>query len=246
MKYLFLYCLLCASLALPAHGLSMSSQQRGQKAKDPETVRAFVRQTYIEGIPFNEVQRMSPSLALPVLIKMLDDSRDEQYWTNIVVTLGMLGDSRAVDPLINFITRSEERSELSPPQAVAKTSAVMSLGYIVNKTGKGQALTFLAEGIDPQVWENRNIQWSSSLYPSMRERNTQLATMSILGLAISGRPEAKKILRDLQHPVDPRSMDVRQKLPGIENVVEDALKEHAKISRDGLKKYDESMQRRGK
>jgi HEAT repeat protein len=148
MKHLFLYCLLCASLALPARGLSMTSQQRGQKANDPETIRAFVRKTYMEGIPYNQVQRMSPSLALPVLIKMLDDPRDEQYWTNIVVTLGMLGDGRAVNPLINFITRSEERSELSPPQAEAKTSAVMSLGYIVNKTGNRQALTFLAEGVD--------------------------------------------------------------------------------------------------
>jgi hypothetical protein len=225
----------------------MNSQQHRQKANDPETVRAFVRQTYIEGIPFNEVKRMSPSLALPVLIKMLDDSREEQYWTNIVVTLGMLGDSRAVAPLINFITRSEERSELSPPQAVAKTSAVMSLGYIINKTIKGQALTFLAEGVDPQVWENRNIQWSSSFYPSMRERNNQLATMSILGLAISGRPEAEKILRDLQHPApDSQSMAVRQRLPGIENVIEDAVKEHAKISRDGLQKYYEPRQRRGR
>jgi hypothetical protein len=160
--------------------------------------------------------------------------------------MGMLGDSRAVDPLINFIKRSEDPSELSPPQAIAKTSAVMSLGYIVNKTGKGQALTFLAEGIDPQVWENRNIQWSSSLYPSMSDRNTQLATMSVLGLAISGRPEAGKILRDLQQPVDPRSMDVRQKLPQIGSIVEAALKEHAKISRDGLESYNESIQHRGR
>jgi hypothetical protein len=206
MKRFYLYCLLCASLALPAYGLSMSLQQRAQTATDPETVRAFVRQTYIAGIPFKEVQGMSPDVALPVLITMLDDSRDAQYWANIVVTLGMLGDSRAVAPLIDFIARSEERPELSPPQAVAKTSAVMS-------------------------------------HPSMRERNTQLATMSILGLAISGRPEAEKILRDLQVPVDQRSMDVRQRLPGIESVIEDALKEHARISRDGLEKYDESMQR---
>ena len=210
MKRFYLYCLLCASLALPAYGLSMSLQQRAQTATDPETVRAFVRQTYIAGIPFKEVQGMSPDVALPVLITMLDDSRDAQYWANIVVTLGMLGDNRAVEPLINFIARSEEPPELSPPQAVAKTSAVMSVGYIVNKTGKGPAFTFLAEGVDPQVWENRNIRWSSSFYPSTRERNIQLATMSIIGLAISGRPEAEKILRDLQVPVDQRSMDVRQ------------------------------------
>jgi hypothetical protein len=190
---------------------------------------------------------MSPSLALPVLIKMLDDPRDEQYWANIVMTLGMLGDSRAVGPLINFITRSEEPSELSAPQTVAKTSAVMFLGYIVNKTGKGQALTFLAEGVDPQVWENRNIQWSSYFYPLTRERNNQLAVMSIIGLAISGRPEAKKILRGLQHPVsDPNSMVVRQRLPEIANVIDDALKANEKISRDGLKKYYESTRRPGR
>jgi len=174
---------------------------------------------------------------------MLDDAREAPYWANIVVTLGMLGDTRAVAPLIRFIARSEEGQELTTAQSVAKTSAVMSLGYIVNKTGMGDAFTFLAEGVDPQVWENRDIRWSSAFYPSAKERNTQLATMSILGLAISGRPEAGKILRELQVPVDQRSTDVRQRLPGIESVVEAALKEHAKISREGLEKYDQSMQR---
>lgn len=60
----------------------------------------FARQVYIEGVPYEEVIRFDPATSVPVLLEMLTDANEDEYWTNIVITLGMLGDERAVDPLI--------------------------------------------------------------------------------------------------------------------------------------------------
>lgn len=212
---------------------------------DSSDIRSFVHQTYIGGVPYTEVAKMSTGEAMPVLLEMLNDPLEEEYLPNIVVTLGMLGDDRTVAPLIGFISRPESRWELSRSQSTAKTSAVMALGYIVNKTGNAQALAYLEEGINPQVWEGRNLQWTSDFYPSTVERNNQMAIMSILGLGVSGNPEAGKILRELQQPA-PASRTgaaVSQALPTLDSsIVNEALKAHEDISRNGLKQYYERFE----
>lgn len=99
----------------------------GSAAADPNAIRDFVRLTFIEGAPFTEVAKLAPDQALPVLLEMLANQREEAHLPNIVVTLGMLGDDRAVPPLLDFITAGN-RARLAPARTTAKTSAVMALG----------------------------------------------------------------------------------------------------------------------
>jgi len=71
-------------------------------AEQPMDVKEFVRRIFIEGVPYEEARKYGPT-DVPTLLKMLADPKEEAYRTNIVVTLGIIGDERAVDPLIAFL-----------------------------------------------------------------------------------------------------------------------------------------------
>jgi len=207
---------------------------------DRTAIQEFVHRVYIEGVPYEEVTRLSPEVAVPLLVGMLDNPQEEEYWANIVVILGMLGDDRAVAPIFDFIKRGESRPQLSRSQCVAKTSAVMSLGYIVNRTANPEALAYLKEGVYPETWEARNLLWASSFFRSQAEQNNQLAIMAVLGLGVSGKPQAATVLQMLrQPPATPKMKALKSRIPEIDNIAEEALKANAMISKSGLKLYYE-------
>lgn len=223
-----------------ALSLALSSAAHAQVSLEtsPAAVKDFVRQVYIEGVPYEEASRLSPDVAVPVLIRMLNDPREEEHWANVVVTLGMLGDDRVVQPLLDFIRRGESRKQLSPSQSRAKIGAVMALGYAVNKRGNRKALAYLKEGIDPRVWEKRKVGWASGFFSSPAERDNQLAIMSAIGLGLSGHPEAAEVLRSLREPpTTPDMRALRTRLADMSNIADEALKAHSTISREGLKRY---------
>jgi hypothetical protein len=153
----------------------------------PGDIRTFVRQVYIEGVPYELVRRFDPQTTVPILLEMLANQGEEEHWPNVVVTLGMLGDARAVDPLIRFLEQDFDGT-LSHAHYIAKSSVVMALGYLVNRSGNEQALQFLVESVDPDVWTSRGIRWLGPYHKTDLERNRQLTTMSILGTRIDRPP----------------------------------------------------------
>ena len=214
-------------------GIAISNAANSAAAQTPD-IREFVHQIYIEGVPYEEVTRFNPSTAAPVLLEMLENPQEEGYWTNVVVTLGMLGDERAVEPLIRFV--EEGVGQLSRDQYAAKTSAVMSLGYIVNKSKSARALSYLTEGIDPDIW-SRRVNWSSPYHSSEVGRNQQLITMSILGLGLTGHPQAAEFLRSLRTSVTSEGKRLRTYVPRLDDVGGEARKANESIARDGLARY---------
>ncbi|HWM93103.1 MAG TPA: hypothetical protein VN493_20235 [Thermoanaerobaculia bacterium] len=187
----------------------------------PVDIRTFVSRLYIHGVPYEEASRFDAETTVPVLLAMLADPEEEQLWPNIVVTLGMIGDERAVEPLIEFL-QQEVEGTLSHNHYIAKSSVVMSLGYVINRTGSRRALDFLVESADPETWSHRSLFWASPYHGTDAERDRQLATMSILGLGLSGHPEAAEVLRTLPGPAD---------------VIDTALEAHRHIERMGLGAY---------
>lgn len=190
-------------------------------AAQGEDVREFVRPIYIHGVPYEKALRFNPETAIPILLRMLADPAEEQHWPNVVVTLGMVGDERAVEPLIEFLKRDVDGT-LSHSHYIAKSSVVMSLGYVINKTGSQRALDFLADGAAPESWSRQPMRWTSPYHRTDAERNRQLATMSILGLGLSGHPTAAEILRQI---------------PDVDGVVKTALEAHRQIAEIGLDRY---------
>ncbi len=196
------------------------------------SVEDFVRQVFIHGVPYEEASKYGPS-DVPVLLKILNDPAEKAFWSNTVVVLGMIADESAVAPLIAFIEAGDERG-LSQAHYQAKTSALMSLGYLINKSGNQQALNFLKEKLNPETWAKSGVG-IAPFQKSTTERDFDFSKHVILGLALSGHPEAEEALRSLQKPAETEVGRAFQAQQG--GLVVDALKEHGKIAKQGLADY---------
>ena len=219
-------------IALAAQRIMPAAGEGGQMP-----VEEFVRQIFIHGVPFEEASRYGPD-AVPRLLKMLNDPAEEAWWPNIVVVLGMIGEPSVVDPMISFI--EEEGDELSREHYVAKTSALMSLGYVVNRTGDRRALDYLKRSINPDTWQDMDVG-QAPFQASATERSFDFSKHAILGLALSGHPEAEEALRSLvQAPADTESGRAFQ--AQVDDLVSEALAEHGRIAREGLAQYYQDTQ----
>ncbi len=197
-------------------------------------IKEFVRQTFIHGVPYEEASKYSADDA-KALNPMLADPAEEAHWANIVITMCIIGNETAVDAAISFIDKADEGT-LSPAHYRAKTSAIMALGYAVNKTGNQQALNYLTENSrSTDVWSVKDMKWSSPFQASVGERNLELSTMAILGLALAGTEEAVKALQVLQDSTTSKAGEEFQQL--VSSIVSDAIKTNQEISETGLMEY---------
>lgn len=195
-------------------------------------IKKFVRLRFIHGVPYELAVKYS-SEDVPKLVAMLKDRSEEPYWANIVTVLGIIGDERAFDAMVEFIER--DREDISAAHYRAKTVAVMSLGYLINKTGNKKAIDYLRRGVEPEIWATRLGSNITLYHSNIAERNNDLAKYAILGLALSGNSEAARALQSLQGRT---SIKAQQKFRiQISNLVAEALKEHKKITRQGLANY---------
>ena len=125
-----------------------------------QDIKDYIRQLFIHGIPYEEVTSKYDSTVVPTLLGMLADPQEEAYWVNIVVVLGMLGDERFVDSLITFI-KEPAGGTTSPARFKAKVAAITALGHLVHRTKSAKALEYLQDGVNPEMWTRRGIDWSS-------------------------------------------------------------------------------------
>ena len=200
-----------------------------------QDINSFVRAIYMEGVPYSEATLFDPADAVPALLDMLADPNEEQHWPNVVITLGMLGDARAVEPLIQFL-EEDSGKRLSRPHYIAKTGVVMALGYLINKKENQQALAYLKDSVKPGVWAKRKTNWVSPYHANADDRNSQLSKMAIIGLALSGHPSARDTLQALKTPATSRAD--RRFQTQVSDVLSEAINAHETIRREGLISYD--------
>ena len=215
------------------HGLMSGKRQTA--------IEEFVRQTYIHGVPYEEASRYGKKV-VPILLSMLKDPKEEKYWANIVVTLGIIGEKRALGPLIDFIEQDVEGT-LSPSHYSAKTSALMALGYFVNKTKNNRALFYLNECSHPTFWNEMGTHWSSPYHEQTSERNFQLSTVAILGLALCGTKEATDALRIIQirQPANAEEEKFQKQIVGT---VRESIATCEIIAKEGLLGYYNKSKKR--
>lgn len=209
-----------------------AANQEQTSAPYRQDIVEFVRQTFIHGVPYEQASKYDASV-VPMLLRMLSDPKEESHWPNIVVTLGIIGEEKSSQSLINFLTVGEGR--LSHSQYIAKSSVLMALGYLINKTGSERSLAYLKESLDPDVWARRNVRWVSPYHTTRAERDLQLSTMAVMGLALSGHSSARGWLLDLQKPA---TSEVAKKFrAAVADVVALALRDHEIIAKEGLLSY---------
>jgi HEAT repeat protein len=196
-------------------------------------IRAFVHQFFVHGIPYEEAMRYGAHV-VPTLLDMLADPREAHAWPNIVLVLGMLGDERAVSPLIALIEQ-HPGGEIDAFQYDAKRHAILGLGYLVNKNGNQQALAYLRDGADPSSWVARGIAWTSPERETAAERDRDLSRMAIIGLGLSGHPSAAETLRALLTPTPTAAgREFRAHMSGV---IWEALRANQRIADEGLATY---------
>lgn len=241
MKYAILILLTLAVLLGGCHRGSDVGSLDAQEDEPPMDVTEYVQQTYIEGIPYAEAASMFDADDVPALQSMLADPSHEAHWANAVTVLGIIGTDEAVETMIDFVEDGAEADDVSEAEYRAKTSAVMSLGYAVNRTGSEQALEYLKSWIAPAARTESMVAWQSPFHEAAEDRDAQLAKMAILGLALSGTPEAAQALRSLRE--EPAEIDEqRQFLAEVDTMLGEALLAHQKIADEGLVEYYEDDQ----
>ena len=220
-----------------AVGVSLPGPASAAAAKNVSApladIKDFVRQFFIHGVPYEAAMRYGSDV-VPTLLGMLADPREEQAWPNIMIVLGMLGDERAVIPLISLIEQNPG-GELDYFQYDAKTNAIFGLGYLVNKSGNQRALSYLKDGLDPSAWVERGITWTSPEHETAAERNRRLSGVAIIGLGLSGDPAAEEALRELLTPAPtPTGREFREQMRGV---IWETLRANQRIAEEGLAGY---------
>jgi hypothetical protein len=194
-------------------------------------IETFVSRLYFEGVPYEEAIRY-PATDVPKLLGMLRDRANAPYWANIAGVIGMIGDAAAADSLAAY-AEGGTGATLSPEEYRARTTAVLALGYIVNRTGDRRVLQRLVDDADPARWAGRGVRWRSPVHRDDAGRNLELSKMAVLGLALAGNAESGAALRALRGAGAPAGVAN----PDLQAVVAMAIGEHDVIGRDGLVRY---------
>ncbi len=209
--------------------LILVSASYAQQAMD---VKDYVRQTFIRGIPYEQALQHYGVDDVPALKEMLKDPADINAWGNAIVLLEILGDESDLPAIVEFIER-DPGGEYSVIHHRAKTGAIMGLGYLINHTKSTKALNYLSTSLQTSSWDQRKVSGLSRLHATYDERNVELSKYAILGLALSGTPEAASALKRLQAQKSTNSRFQAQ----VDSLVESAISENEKIAKQGLFEY---------
>lgn len=175
---------------MPTLVLAAALSAAGAAPSQPAT--EMVQRIHIHGVPYESARALGPA-AVPELLALMGDPEFDRFRTNIVTTLGFIGDPSAVAPLIEFVR--EPRGEVSVHTFRAVLVTFQALGHLA-QSGDARALEFLIAWSNEAHWRSTDLSFSYRAYRDERLGEV-LGRMSIQGLGISGRPEAYRALRDL-------------------------------------------------
>ena len=153
---------------------------------------------------------------------MINSLPDVQHWENAAGVLGVIGDDRAVDALIDLIERPPPDGLVSLEWHYGRREALRALGFIVERTGSPRALEYLIGSLDDTIWRRRDVRGvvTNSMTQDMYDR--LLSEIAVIGLALSGHPRAGQALRSLQQSPAPDQARLRD---GLDDVLDTWLGE---------------------
>ena len=157
-------------------------------APEVTTIEIFVLRHYFEGIPYDQARAFGPA-ALPRLRELLADPANSEFQANIVSVIGIVGGPGASETLIEYVNSHQDRS-LDPNTYRGALTAVMALGLVSN-TGDERATGFLAE-------RARALVAAQPASGALRLEPATVGQQAVLGLGLSGRPEADAVLQLLR------------------------------------------------
>jgi hypothetical protein len=181
----------------------MAEESDAMMAAGRLPVEEFVTQIFIQGLPLDEAAQYGEEDVEP-LLDILSDPSMVRYHENAALTLGMIGDERAVDPLIEYVQRGPAGGEAAataedPPHAAyqGRVGAIVGLGYLANLTGSERAVEFLIQQSNPAAWSEETLDQLPSREAGAAEPREDLSKYAIISLGFSGSEEANEHLRSL-------------------------------------------------
>lgn len=155
----------------------------------PEEIVDFVKALHIHGISYEQARQFGPD-AVPILLGLLADPENAPYKTNIVVTLGFIGDASVRQPLIDYLTQTE--GEVSLSEFKGLSAVPFALAQLAHQ-GDEASLNFLIASSDQAYWNNQTLPWTyngQSYYLDLYQN-------SLLALGVSGQPQAQARLSEI-------------------------------------------------
>lgn len=206
----------------------MAIAAAGAAAADPvaeaQAAERLVRQTYYEGLPFEDARAVTDAGAVR-LAAMLLDPAERAHATNIVLALGIAARPGAYEALADVAERGSS-GEVDRAESQLRTSLPIAMGHLARSDERAYA--WLVARVDDT---SDDPGWSSGSLAGSRLA-AQLRRHAIAGLALSGRPDADAILQRLVQPGGQRRAAADAD-PELAAMVETARDVHARIVRDG-------------
>ena len=191
-------------------------------------VLSFVRKRYIHGLPYTEAASFGLD-SVPALLKTLSDDNDQDYHANIASVLGLIGGDEAKTGLLDFISKAMDSSHNSITYQ-ASLAAIMSLGYIVNRTGDRDLIEYLSKlahglgGATTGTMDDDEIQGQREFHLDTAD----VARAAIWGLAFGGIKDSRDVLRSLSK-LSLSEQDI--------DLLDDAIGTNIMIHQTGLLEY---------
>ncbi|MCA9069244.1 MAG: S1 family peptidase [Planctomycetaceae bacterium] len=168
-------------------------------------VEEFVKRRYVHGLPWEQAAKYSSKQDVKKLVELLDQEQTAAWHDNIVATLALSGNKKAVKPLLAFIESGKD--ELSDDAWRAKRTGVMLMGVLVNKTQNKKALKFLQQTAQQDNQAASEYEWTVPGNNETAYRRERLATMAIWGLSLSGQDSAIETLEQLKNQLPTNFQD---------------------------------------
>ena len=192
-------------------------------ADEADLAEALVRRQYFEGIPFAEAAAIGPA-GTARLVELLGDPSEAQHHAAILEVLGISGQPGAFDAIETFAA-DPPSGAVSGATWRAQLAIPIALGHLARRNPR--ALRRLIRASDAR----RPADWT---YRSMNGAAVRVAVHRrvILGLGLSGAPQADAVLRRLpaSPPVATPGMGA---FSDVRSQVQDALALRARIAGEG-------------
>jgi hypothetical protein len=200
-----------------------------EPARQAAGVEGFVHQIYIHGVPAQQARQYNSPEDVKKLAEFLQNPKEQVYWSNAVMTLGLIGTPNASQELASFLNRGS--GVLTPAAYRAKSSAVIAMGYALARSGGEPLLTFLERKTDPKAWQS--LSWSSPFTSDPDQERMQLARSAVAALGVSGNAKAAAALEGIQR----KSTSVGSGKPQFYESLRDALNENHDVQKVGFDAY---------
>jgi hypothetical protein len=197
-------------------------------------VREFVSQIYFHGLPLDLAAQYGPS-DVEALVDMLDDPEMVTFHENIALTLGMIGDTRAVDAMIGYIDAGGVSGDESRRAYKGVVGAMVGLGYLAAQSDDERAVSYLIEAARTAAPAQAMTRLAPQAGGDTATLRSDLSRYAILSLGVTGVPRAQSFLREIQR--SPELLQIERRPRDLDVLLRESIDTNTRVNRIGIERF---------